>query len=95
MFNLIVPRKGSRIHTNVTVNGSPILILSANRHRKTAIIQNQGSGTVFLGPLGVATSGASRGFALFAGATFTDNGSDQDWYAIGSGTDIVHVCEVT
>lgn len=95
MFDIVQMRKGKRAASNVTVGGSPILLCADNNSRKSVIFQNQGSGTVFLGHDDVATSGSTRGYALFTGASFTDDASDEAWYAIGTGSDIVHVEEVT
>jgi len=97
MFVFTTPRKGTAVRTNVTVesSGSGVLV-SGNPNRKSIIFQNQGSVTVFLGGLDVAVSGASRGYALFAGASFTDDATDKEWWGIAaSSTAIVHILEVS
>jgi hypothetical protein len=80
---LVIPAKGTRVTTNVNVSGgSPTLLVAANPNRKTLVIQNQGSVTVFLGDANVGTTGADTGFALFAGTAFVDNASTTAWYAV-------------
>lgn len=96
MFALVVPRKGVRINSNVSVGTSATQLAFQNKNRKTISLQNNGAVTVFIGDSTVANTGAARGYSLFAGATFTDNASDGEWWAIGaSGTSIVNVLEVT
>jgi len=103
MADHITPRKGTPTATNVTVGASePILLVEAagligpEASRKSVMFQNQGAVTVFIGGEAVATSGANRGYALFAGASFTDNSTATAWYGIAaSSTAIVHVIEVT
>ena len=60
-------------------------------------IQNQGGGTVFLGIDDTVTdSGATRGYALFTGQTFTDDATNGAWWAIStSGSNIVNLMEVS
>ncbi len=93
-FSLVTPRKGIPTRTNTTVSAL-IQLAEANQNRKSILFQNQGAVTVFLGGPAVAISGANRGYALFAGATFVDNATDTEWWAIpASGSPIVHVEEV-
>lgn len=96
MFTIGVNQKGHRTTTNVTVQSSGATqLLSAAPHRKSAMLQNQGSVTVFIGGGDVAISGPSRGYALFAGASFTDDATADEWWAIAaSSTAIVNVMEV-
>lgn len=95
-FMLTVARKGKRTHTNVTIPNTQAAIVVDNVNRKSLIIQNQGSETVFLGKQGVAISGANRGYALAAGTSFTDDASDEAWWAISTSTNnILHVVEVS
>lgn len=94
-MSLTVSQKGYRVHTNITVGESAGAIVAENGNRKSLIIQNQGSVTVFIGPFGVDTSGSARGYALVAGASFTDDASRQEWWAIASSsTAILHIVEV-
>lgn len=94
-IGLVSALKGKRYHSNVTATGSAVLVSAANENRKSITIQNQGSDTVFIGPSTVATGGSRRGFALFTGTSFTDNGSADEWWAISSGTsDILHIVEI-
>ena len=92
---LICPRKGTRTHTNYTAGGAAVQIALSNRNRKSIVIQNQGSGVVYVGGANVATSGATRGYAIFAGLTFTDNASDGEWWVIAGASQVVHVIEVS
>jgi len=93
---LVTSRKGPRTETNYTVGTSALLIAAANRNRKSITIQNQGGETVFLGNAGVTNSGSDIGFALFTGTSFTDNASDDPWYAVSASTNnVLHVIEVT
>lgn len=94
MYSLVVPNKGPRTHTNISVSSSPVLLVGANKNRKSVIFENQGSSVVYLGKEGVATSGTDRGYALFVGSTFTDNASDGAWYAVAGSEGLVHVIEV-
>jgi hypothetical protein len=96
MYDIIDMRKGGRTQTNVTVAADqPYLLIGAASTRKSVVFQNQGSVTVFIGPSTVAISGATRGYALFAGASFTDDASDQDWWGIAASTSaIVNVIQV-
>lgn len=92
---LVAPKKGPRTQTNVSVTTSATLLNTGKPSRKSVTFQNTGSETVYVGPSTVTNSGANRGFALFAGTSFTDTASDGDWYAIStSTTNIVHVIEV-
>ncbi len=103
MSDMITPRKGTPVASNVTVGASdPILLIPDSGYigpdaaRKSVMFQNQGSVTVFIGGEAVSTTGANRGYALFAGASFTDNSSNAAWYAIAaSSTAVVHIIEVT
>lgn len=96
MFDIVQFRKGKRVHTNVTVDTNAQAVVAANNSRKSVIFQNQGDVTVFLGKLDVSQTGATRGYALFKGLSFTDDSSDEEWWAIAaSGSAIVHIVEVT
>ncbi len=97
MFSLIVPRKGKPLHTNVSAGASQaVQLVAANRERKTAVFQNTGAETVYIGASTVSNVGANRGYALFAGVTFVDNATDTDWWAIStSTTNVIHVIEVS
>lgn len=95
MISLVSPTKGTRTHSSVTATTDAGLLVAASAHRKTVLIQNQGSVTVYLGKSTVTTSGSTRGYALFAGSTFVDNASTEAWYVIAaSSTAIIHVLEV-
>lgn len=95
MISQVSPTKGKRTHTNVTATTAAGVLVAANGNRKTVTFQNKGAVTVFLGKSDVATSGSAGGYALFAGASFTDNASTEAWYAIAaSSTTVVHVIEV-
>jgi hypothetical protein len=51
---------------------------------------------VFLGPASVAASGASQGFSLAAGTTYTDGAWADAWYGIAAnGSAAVVVFKVT
>jgi hypothetical protein len=96
MFSGSTSIKGTATRTNVSVTGSRAAIAVLNGNRKSLMIQNQGTDTVFLGGSDVATSGAGRGYALFAGATFTDDATNTEWWAVAnSGTQILHIEEVS
>lgn len=93
---LTVSRKGTATRTNVTVTTSSAELVAPNNNRKSVMFQNQGSVTVFLGGSGVTTTGAGRGYALFASSTFTDDATDKEWWAVAaSDTAIVHIEEVS
>lgn len=95
MLGQVSSVKGNRTHTNVTVTTTAALLVAANGNRKSVTIQNQGSVTVYLGKEDVTTTGATRGFALLADHTFTDNASNGLWWAVAaSSTAVVHVIEV-
>ncbi len=89
--------KGIGVPSNVTVGTSPVMLVQANVNRNSLTIQNQGSTTVFLGVDDtVSDSGATRGYALFAGQTFTDDATAGSWWAMcTSGSNIVNLLEVS
>ncbi len=89
------PRKGRRAHSNVVAGTSAVLLVSANSNRKTLTLQNQSSITVYIGPANVTTSGSACGYALYQGQTFTDNGSDQEWWGIASNSANINIIEVS
>jgi hypothetical protein len=91
---LVAPRKGHRTHTSISVSGAAVLLAAANPNRKSISFQNQGSGTVYLGPASVTTSGATTGYALAAGLTFTDNASAEEWWGIASAASPVNIIDV-
>lgn len=95
MFNIIVSRKGTQTPSNYTITTAAAMVAAKNGNRKSITFQNQGSGTIYLGTDVVTSSGPNRGYALFAGATFTDNATDGEWWAVGTGSDVLHVIEVT
>jgi hypothetical protein len=96
MFNIVNFRKGSRVHSNVTVGATPTLIVPANGNRKGVTIANNGAAVVFLGTASVSASGPNSGLQLAAGITLTDNASDREWYGVTAGTSVtVHALEVT
>lgn len=96
MLNLITPRKGTRVHSIVTTTTTPQRIAVARSQRRTITLQNQGSATVYIGDQTVTASGSTRGYALFAGASFTDNASDGEWWAVAStSTQAVHIIDVS
>lgn len=92
----IVPIKGDATHSNVTVDSSRDLLAAANPNRISITFQNQGaSDTVYLGDVTVTSSSTTAGYALAAGATFTDNATTGAWYGVtASGSSSVHVIEV-
>jgi hypothetical protein len=85
---LTAPYLGSRRLTVVAVGTTAVRIASAHANRKGPIqIQNQGTTTVYLGPSTVAAAGASVGYSLAAGGTYTDVPSgDELWGITASGT---------
>ncbi len=90
------PRKGHRTHTNIVATTTVGLLVAANGNRKTLLIQNFGSVTVFIGKEDVTASGPTRGYALFQGQTFVDNASDQSWWAVtASSLADLHILEVS
>jgi hypothetical protein len=93
---LVSPKLGTRRQAVVTVTTTAVQLAAANPNRKSVIFQNQGSTTAFIGPATVTASGATQGFALAGGASFTDNASGEPWYAIAaSGSAPVLAIEVT
>jgi hypothetical protein len=97
MFTTVVPLKGMPIHTNFVVGTSLLQLTQVNPNRKTLIIQNQGAGVVYIGSATISNGGATIGYALAAGATFTDNATNTDWWVISAtgGSNAIHVIEVT
>lgn len=94
-MELVAPRKGARSESNVTVGTAAVLLVSYNVNRKSVMFQNNGTAVVYLGPANVTASGATAGYALAAGVTFTDNASDREWWAIsGTAGQTVHVIDV-
>ncbi len=94
--SLTVSVKGTPTRTNVTTTTSRAQIVTANANRKSVLFQNQGSVTIFLGGPDVDITGASRGYALFAGTTFTDDATLSEWWAIAaSDTAILHIEQVS
>lgn len=86
-YALTVNKKGIPVVKLVTVTGTPTLILPSNENRKQAILQNQGSDSVFVGPNNlVATSGSSTGFLLMTGEIFVDDWSNADWWGVSAGS---------
>lgn len=95
-IGLVSPLKGTRYHSNVTATGTATQLVAANLNRKSVTFQNQGSNTVFLAKATVTTGGTTRGYALFTGTSFTDNGSADEWFGVTAGTsEIVHVVEIS
>jgi hypothetical protein len=83
---LTAPYLGSRRLTVVAVGTTAVKIATAHLNRKGPIqIQNQGSGAVFLGASTVAAAGASVGYSLAAGATYTDVPSGDELWGITAG----------
>lgn len=92
---LTVPVKGTPVRTNVSVGTEAIRLSAVGGNRKSILFQNQGSGTVHLGGPDVAVNGDTRGYALFAGASFVDNSTTGEWWGVSEGgTNIVHVIAV-
>jgi hypothetical protein len=91
---LVVPAKGHRIHVNITVSSPATRLVAANGNRKSVTFQNKDAGTVYLGGPAVDVSGPNQGYALFTGATFTDNASSEEWWGISSGSNLVGVTDV-
>jgi hypothetical protein len=89
--------KGTGVPSNVTVGTSPVMLVQPNVNRGSLIIQNQGSVTVYLGiDSTVSATGSTRGYALFAGATFTDDATAGAWWAVsGTAGQIVNLLEVS
>lgn len=83
---------GSKTFTDPAPTNVASSVLAANTSRKSALIQNVGSVTVFLGASGVTTS---TGLQLDPGASLEDNTSTDAWYGItASGTGDLRICEV-
>lgn len=97
MIGLVSPLKGVPVHSNVSVDDSAaVKIVSANRNRKSLVIQNTGGQTVYIGDSSVTNSDEGRGYAVFAGTTFVDNATDTEWWAVAaSSTNVLHVIEIT
>jgi hypothetical protein len=92
---LTVSAKGHRVHTNFTLTTSPAALTTGSANRKSVIFQNQGAAIAYIGPFGVSSSGAARGYALAGGASFTDDASGEEWWGVtDSGTTSLHVIEV-
>lgn len=63
----------------------------------TVVIQNTGAAAVFIGGPDVATSGATIGYSLAAGASLvipTDGGISDLWGRVATGTNTVTVLRV-
>jgi hypothetical protein len=92
---LTAPQLGSRRLTVVAVGTTAVKIAVAHPNRKGPIlVQNQGTTTIYLGPSTVAAAGASVGYSLAAGATYTDVPSgDELWGITASGTCTVLLVE--
>jgi hypothetical protein len=97
MYDVVELRKGLRTQTAPSVtSGAATQIAAKNPSRKSITIQNQGSVTIFLGASNVSATGATTGYALFAGLTLTDTASTDEWWAISaSTTTTLSVIEVT
>ena len=73
-------------HGSVTVDDeAETLIMAANKFRRAAVIQNGGSGSIFIGNTGVTTA---NGFEVEAGGVFVDDISNSAWYAIALTGDV-------
>lgn len=93
---VVAPLKGIPTFTNYTVGTAIVQLTKVNTQRKSLVIQNNGGGTVYLGSSTVAASGANSGYQLAAGATFTDNSTNTDWWSISAtGSNVLLVMEVT
>lgn len=96
MMNVVTPRKGTRAHSIFTATATPQRMVEGRPQRRTITFQNQGSATVYIGDQTVTASGSTRGYALFAGASFTDNASDGEWWVVAStSTQAVHIIDVS
>jgi hypothetical protein len=63
-------------------------------NRKVVTFQNQGAGTFYAGPAGVTATGATTGYAIATGTSFTDNASAEEWWIIAASPTAVHVIDV-
>ena len=71
---------GSKTQTAAApTDASATEVLAANAGRKSALIVNYSTGTVFVGPSGITTA---TGTPLAAGASLADDASTDAWYAI-------------
>lgn len=61
--------------SGVVVSTSAVLIKASNQNRKSIVITNNGSRTLYLGHTSaVTTSGATMGLAVRAGGSYQDSG---------------------
>lgn len=74
-----------RAQALVTVSTPAARLLAGTGQGRNRTFQNQGAATVYLGGPDVAASGPNAGYALAAGATFSDNASADPWYGITAG----------
>jgi hypothetical protein len=77
-------RLGAKTFTTAAPTGTAVEILSANAVRKSAVIRNHGGQTVFLGKNSSVT--IANGFPVYAGESFSDNESNDAWFAITEGS---------
>jgi len=85
--------RGSKVFSTAAPTASAAQCLAANASRKTAVIYNNGSQTVYLGGSGSVTT--SNGLPLLVGASVEDDTSVDAWFAVtASGTGDLRIVEV-
>jgi len=89
----------ARTNSAVSVGASATLIAAANPARVRIIIQNNGTGAIYIGDASVTTA---NGFPVAAGTSFSDRAISegppdlnfsQAWYGIAGGATDVRVIE--
>ena len=89
-------RLGTRTASNVSVTAAATQLAAANTNRKSLVLQNNGSVTVYLGNASVAASGPVQGLTLAVGASFVDTTSGDAWFAVtSSSAATIHVEETS
>lgn len=89
----VTPAKGTKTFSTAAPTNAAASILAANASRKTALIVNAGSVTVYLGKDNTVTT--SNGIPLAVGAAIEDDRSTDAWYGItASSTGDLRILEV-
>lgn len=88
-YTRLMPRARGYVSINQTfVGNTPTALVSAQLNRKNLLIQNYGTDTIYLGTNNQVS--VDRGFPLKSGASFNDDASDSEYWAI-SDTDGVDI----
>lgn len=76
----------------VAINTGAVRLVQVNALREMSIIANSGTVAIYLGRDNTVTT--ANGLPLAAGASLTDDVSDDEWWAIAGGAGEARIIEV-